>query len=66
MPRVKDITGDLGKLRGKKVLPKGEAPPPPRTVNPERRMAFNPSSFFFWTVILAFVVLQFVFLAWLG
>ena len=66
MPRVKDITGDLGKLRGKKVLQKGKTPDIPEPRNTERKMAFNPSSFFFWTVIVSFVLLQFVFLLWLA
>lgn len=66
MPRVKDITGDLGKLRKKKVLPSGEAPALPHPSNLERKMAFNPSSFFFWTVIFCFIVLQFGFLFWLA
>jgi hypothetical protein len=66
MPRVKDITGDLGKLREHKVLPTGERTPAVRPVQLERKPAFNPASFFFWTLVALFVFLQFGFLAWLA
>lgn len=66
MPKAEDITGDIGKLRSRKVLPDGEIPVLPHPRNAERRLAFNPSSFFFWTIILCFVVLQFAFLWWLA
>jgi len=65
MPRVKDITGDLGKLRKREVLPKGEAPVLPQQFKLERKPAFNGSSFFFWTMIGFFLVLQVFFLFWL-
>ena len=66
MPRVKDITGDLGKLSKRQVLPKGEAPVMPQQYKLERKPAFNGSSFFFWTIIGFFLVLQVVFLFWLA
>jgi len=65
MPRVKDITGDLGKLRKREVLPTGEAPVLPQQFKLERKPAFNGSSFFFWIMIGFFIVLQVVFLLWL-
>jgi hypothetical protein len=64
MPQVKDITGDLGKLRDYKVLPQGD-PPHATPEQLERKPAFNPFSFFFWTLIVLFIVLQFGFLVWL-
>lgn len=65
MPQVKDITGDLGKLRERNVLPQG-APPPSTPVQLERKPAFNPFSLFFWTLVVLFALLQFGFLAWLA
>lgn len=66
MPRVKDITGDLGKLRERKVLPSGDRSPNPVPSQLERKPAFNPASFFFWTLVVLFICLQFGFLAWLA
>lgn len=64
MPKAKDITGDIGKLRDKAVLPAGAAPPMP-VARLERKPAFNSISFFFWTLIIFFLVLQAGFLIWL-
>ena len=66
MPGAKDITGDLGKLRKRKVLPRGEAPVLPHASHQERRIAFNALSFFFWTLVCIFLVLQLAFLTWLS
>jgi hypothetical protein len=66
MPGAKDITGDLGKLRQHKVLPRGEAPILPHRSQQERKTAFNALSFFFWTLVVIFLVLQLAFLAWLS
>jgi hypothetical protein len=68
MPRVNDITGDLGKLREHKVFPSGERPHSASPVQSqlERKPAFNPASFFFWTLVVLFIGLQFGFLAWLA
>ncbi|NDV62170.1 hypothetical protein G0Q06_06900 [Puniceicoccales bacterium CK1056] len=65
MPGAKDITGDIGKLRNRNVLPRGEAPVLPNLSHQERKIAFNALSFFFWTLVCLFLVLQLVFLAWL-
>lgn len=66
MPGAKDITGDLGKLRKRNVFPGGEAPSLPHPAHQERKTAFNGWSFFFWTLIGLFLVLQLGFLVWLG
>lgn len=66
MPHVHDITGDIGKLRSKRVLPSGEPPTLPREIHAERKMAFNAISFSLWTLIVLFFVLQFAFLVWLA
>jgi len=66
MPQVKDITGDLGRLRKHNVLPKGKAPVMPQAYRLERKPAFNSSSFFCWLVISFFLALQVVFLFWLA
>jgi hypothetical protein len=66
MPHVKDITGDLGKLRDKGALPRGEAPTLPQPVARGRTMALNSISIFFWATILAALALQVAFLIWLG
>lgn len=66
MPGAKDITGDLGKLRQRKVLPQGQAPTLPSVHHQERKIAFNALSFFFWTLVCLFFVLQLAFLAWLS
>jgi hypothetical protein len=65
MPKAKDITGDLGRLRKHQVLPTGKPPVMPQQHKLERKPAFNGSSFFFWTIIVFFIVLQVVFLFWL-
>jgi hypothetical protein len=66
MPRVKDITGDLGKLREHKALSPERRPPAMHDVQLERKPAFNPASFFFWTLVALFICLQFAFLVWLA
>jgi hypothetical protein len=66
MPKAKDLTGDLHKLRKRNVLPSGEAPVMPQRFRMERKPAFNGSSFFFWTIISFFLALQVVFLLWLA
>ena len=66
MPYVKDITGDLGKLRDKGALPKGRAPTLPQPFARGRTMAPNCASIFFWATILAALALQGAFLIWLG
>ena len=66
MPGAKDITGDLGKLRDRKVLPQGQPPALPDPSHQERRIAFNGLSFFFWTLVVLFLVLQLAFLTWLS
>ena len=66
MPHVKDITGDLGKLRNKGALPGGQAPALPLPVARGRTMATNSASIFFWAIILAALALQLAFLLWLG
>lgn len=70
MPGAKDITGDLGKLGKRKVF--SGAPPglpgsrPPTAVAYERKLAFDAISFFCWTVIVLFLILQGAFLVWLA
>ena len=66
MPQPKDITGELGKLSKRNVLPKGHAPVLPQIFRLERKPAFNGSSFFCWLMIAFFLALQFVFLLWLA
>lgn len=66
MTRVKDITHDLGKLRDRKVLPSDGRPIPVASAGWERKLAFNAAGFFFWTLIVLMVGLQFAFLAWLA
>ncbi|MEX0330225.1 MAG: hypothetical protein AB3N64_02265 [Puniceicoccaceae bacterium] len=66
MPKVKDITGELGKLSKHNVLPKGQAPVLPQVFRLERKLAFNGPSLFCWTLIGFFLVLQLLFLIWLG
>jgi hypothetical protein len=66
MPKVKDITGDLGKLSKHNVLPKGSAPVMPQIFRLERKLAFNGSSFFCWVLVSCFLALQVLFLFWLA
>ena len=66
MPGVRDITKDIGKLRDKNVLPRGQAPVLPQAYRLERKPAFNYPGFFFWILIAFFLVLQLAFLFWLG
>jgi hypothetical protein len=66
MPRVKDLTGELGKLSQHNVLPKGEAPVMPQAYRLERKPAFNGSAFFCWLMVGFFLALQLLFLFWLA
>ncbi|HSH08801.1 MAG TPA: hypothetical protein VK995_00320 [Oceanipulchritudo sp.] len=66
MPRVKDITHDLGKLRDKNILPTGVAPVMPQMYRLERKPAFNAPGFLFWVLIIVFLALQAIFLFWLA
>lgn len=62
-PRVKDLTGELGKLRPRRVMPAGVAPTPP--ANLERRPAFNWLGATLWIGIALFLLLQAAFFVWL-
>ena len=66
MPGVKDITRDIGKLRKRDILPKGEAPVMPRLHRLERQPAFNASGVFSWIMIGFLLALQVIFLFWLA
>jgi hypothetical protein len=62
MPKAKDLTNELVHLRGHVELSPGL---PTRLASPERPLAFNPWSAFFWTVVIGFGLVQFGFIAWL-
>ena len=66
MPKVKDLTHDIGKLRKRNVLPTGDAPMTSPVLPMERKQAFNGSGFFFWLLVFFFLALQAVFLFWLA
>jgi len=68
MPSPRDITGDLGKLREKGVLPKGETPRfrSQMLSSAERRMAPNYPGLLGTVVLLAVLSLQAVILGWLA
>jgi hypothetical protein len=66
MPGVKDITSDIGRLRKRNILPDGTPPALPTHWVSERKQAFNPFGWFFWTVIALFLLLQIVFLVWVA
>ena len=66
MPGVKDITRDIGKLRNRNILPKGQAPVLPQIHRLERQPAFNATGIFFWIMIGFFLALQVIFLFWLA
>ena len=65
MPGVKDITRDIGKLRNKDVLPKGQPPVAPQFARLERKLGFNATGYFSWIMIGFFLALQLFFLLWL-
>mgnify|MGYP006269009953 CR=1 FL=1 len=62
MPKAKDLTGDLGKLRGRNLAPH-QASPLQRW---EQRPAWDPLSWAFGILLAVFLVGQGVFLAWLA
>jgi hypothetical protein len=62
-----DLTGDLGKLSKKGVLPgqQQRRQPAPSRVTRERRLATDPPGLLIWTLIGSALVLQLAFLIWL-
>ncbi|MFO7724843.1 MAG: hypothetical protein R6V45_04760 [Oceanipulchritudo sp.] len=66
MVKGRDITGDLGKLRDRGVLPSGKERPVSPPALEERQPGTNLPGIFFWSVIGGCLVLQFVFLIWLS
>ena len=65
MPKARDITGDLGKLRDRGALPSGKERPIPTRPPKERKPAPNLAGIFSWSVIGGCLLLQFLFLLWL-
>jgi hypothetical protein len=62
MPKAKDLTADLGKLRGQNLAPQ-QASPLQRW---ERKPAGDVLAWLFGILLTAFLVGQGVFLAWLA
>jgi hypothetical protein len=66
MPRVKDLTSELGKLPRREVCTAGMSPTLPRPEAAARKMAVDSLGLFLWSIILAAVCFQFGFLIWLS
>lgn len=64
MPRVKDLTGELGRLRGRNRVAE-PSPVPLPAAGLERPMALNASGIFVWSLVGSFLLLQGLFLGWL-
>lgn len=63
MARIKDLTGDLGRLRDRNPLPERASGPQSELL--ERPMAINGSGVFAWSCVGAYLVLQLAFMVWL-
>ena len=66
MAKARDITGDLGNLRNRGVLPSGKERPLPVRSLEERKPGTNLPGIFCWSVIGGCLVLQCIFLVWLS
>lgn len=62
MPQAKDLTGDLGKLRGRNLAPDHARP----LAGQERRLPLDGLNAFFWFVLLGCFAGQWVLLGWLA
>ncbi len=62
MPKAKDLTGDLGRLRGRNLDVSQANPLRPL----ETRPAADPLAFLFWAALVAFAIAQGIFLVWLS
>jgi hypothetical protein len=60
-----DLTGELGRLGKRGVLPSGERPPTPARL-PERPLAPDFPGILMWTLIGGFLACQVAFLIWLA
>lgn len=62
MPKAKDLTGDLGKLRGRSIGPEQARP----LGAMERPLAFDAANAVFWMLLLAAFSMQLVLMGWLA
>lgn len=63
MAHVKDLTGDLGKLPARNLPGEGKAVPRSSAF---RKTAFDPVSWFCWTLLSLFLLVQLGFLLWIA
>jgi len=65
MPKAKDLTGELGRLRKRGVLPRGTPPALPQPGVRERALAFNGTGALCWALVAVLLVAQGAFVFWL-
>jgi hypothetical protein len=68
MPKAKDLTGDLGRLRNTGALPTGAHAPVFRAQSmrmDRRTTAFNLPGWLIGTILFGFAIIQCAFLIWL-
>jgi len=63
MPRVKDLTHDLGKLSSKEIAEGSKAV---QRISSFRKTAFDPVGWFCWTLLCLFLLIQVGFLVWIA
>ncbi len=65
MPKAKDLTGDLGRLRKRGVFAKGTPAPLLEPPAEERRLALNTVGVLCWVAVAVLLAAQVAFVLWL-